>query len=593
MKDSAQPQDKPKISAKSFLGIEKSVTGRRWVGLSPEIDRRAQALDQQFDLPDMLCRVLARQGVLPDGVEGYLTPRLRDLMPDPYSLLDMETAALRFVSALEKQEKIAIFADYDVDGAGSAAQLITWLRRKDHTATLYIPHRIGEGYGPNPQAIAKLSADHSLIICVDCGTSGHEALAAATGSDIIVLDHHSGDVTLPPAIAVVNPNRQDETSELSYLCAAGVVFMFLVAVNRILRRKGISEPDLWSMLDLVACATVADVVPLVGLNRAFVRQGLRVAHRRDRPGLSALADVARLYRRLDTYHLGYVIGPRINAGGRMGQSELGTQLLCLENYDEAVSLAYKLDRLNRERQQLVNQIHGEAFAQAECRGLDGPLVWAAGDWNPGVLGIVASRLMETANRPAIVIGLKDNIGKGSGRSIPGIDLGAVISRCRLAGTLLDGGGHKMAAGLTVEEARLEQVMEFIGSLLAKQGAHQAGPGEFRIDGAIAAGAVNLELIESLSRAGPYGAGSPPPRFAFARHYITQRKRIKDAHLKFAVGDDCGGKLGAMAFNSMDTSLGPFLLNSGRRPVHVAGRLEIDTGAGKNRPILHVQDAAPV
>jgi len=368
----------------------------------------------------------------------------RDLLPDPRGLRDMECAAGRFLHAVRAGERIAIFADYDVDGGASAALLIDWLRRMGAPEpTLYIPDRIDEGYGPNPPAMAELAARHDLIVCVDCGTLSHEALAAAKGAEVIVLDHHLGGETLPPALAVVNPNRQDEIGDLAHLCAAAVVFLMLVEAGRQLREAGREGPDLMASLDLVALATVADVAPLIGVNRAFVRQGLHVMARRERPGLVALADVARMDAAPNAYHLGFLLGPRVNAGGRIGKADLGARLLACDNAQEARAMAERLDLLNTERRAVEAQVREDAMAQAKARGSDAALVWAAGEgWHPGVVGIVASRLKESLNRPAIVIGLDGGEGKGSGRSVSGVDLGASIQRLAAEGLLIKGGGTR-------------------------------------------------------------------------------------------------------------------------------------------------------
>ncbi|WP_412509744.1 single-stranded-DNA-specific exonuclease RecJ, partial [Roseovarius sp. SYSU LYC5161] len=439
-----------------FLDVSASLTGRRWCGPSVEADRLAEAMVQATDLPRPLCQTLTRLGVPPDAAPAYLEPALRDLLPDPRGLRDMENAAARFLDAVARRQRIAIFADYDVDGGASAALLIDWLRQAGHQATLYVPDRIDEGYGPNAPAMQDLAARHDLIVCVDCGTLSHDAIAAADGADVIVLDHHMGGETLPGALAVVNPNRQDETGDLGHLCAAAVVFLMLVEAGRQMRAGGRQGPDLMSMLDLVALATVADVAPLKGVNRAFVRQGLKVIARRVRPGLVALSDIARLDSAPNAHHLGFVLGPRVNAGGRVGRADLGARLLATDDMAEARGMAEKLDMLNTERRDMEASVRAAALAQAEARGLDAPLVWAAGEgWHPGVVGIVASRLKEATNRPAVVIGLDGDEGKGSGRSVSGVDLGAAIQRLAAEGHLLKGGGHRMAAGLSVARDGLE------------------------------------------------------------------------------------------------------------------------------------------
>ena len=442
-------------------------------------------------------------------------PTLRELLPDPRSLRDMEKAAARILRAVERRERIAIFADYDVDGGASAALLIDWLRQMGLAATLYMPDRIDEGYGPNDAAMTDLARAHDLIVCVDCGTLSHGPIAAARGADVVVLDHHLGGETLPDALAVVNPNRQDESGDLAHLCAAAVVFLMLVEAGRQLREAGRAAPDLMRLLDLVALATVADVAPLIGVNRALVRQGLKVMARRERPGLVALSDVARLDSAPSAYHLGFVLGPRINAGGRIGQADLGARLLATTDPHEAQAMAERLDQLNTERREVEAAVRAAALAQAEARGLDGPLVWAAGEgWHPGVVGIVAARLKEMTNRPSIVIGLDGDEGKGSGRSVAGIDLGAAIQRLAAEGLLLRGGGHKMAAGLTVDRDGIDAAMSRLGELLERQGAGQGGAVDLRLDGILMPGAATLDLMEGLESAGPFGAGASAPRYAF-------------------------------------------------------------------------------
>ena len=522
----------------AFLAVEHSATGRRWIGPDIEQDRRAQALQQATGLPQALCQVLARRGVTGENAADFLEPSLKNLMPDQRSMKDMEKAAARLLQALQSRERIAIFADYDVDGGASAALLLTWLKQFDLRATLYIPDRIDEGYGTNDEAMHALAQDHSLIICVDCGTLSHGPIAAAALCYVIVLDHHLGGETLPPALAVVNPNRQDETGDLGYLCAAGVVFMLLVEANRGLRSSGKSPPDLIQLLDLVALATVADVAQLRDLNRAFVRQGLKVMARRARVGITALTDIVRMDSAPSAYHLGFLLGPRINAGGRIGQADLGARLLATTDPHEAAALAQRLDVLNTERREIETYVRALASAQAETRPLDGPLVWAAGDgWHPGVVGIVAARLKEATNRPAIVIGFDGDDGKGSGRSINGIDLGSAIALLTAEGLLIKGGGHKMAAGLSLTRAMLEPAMARLGELLAQQGADQAGPADLKLDAALMPSAITVDLIEQLERAGPFGAGAPAPRFALPSVRVAFAKRAGENHLRLTFEDE--------------------------------------------------------
>ena len=578
------------MTGHAFLNVETSLTGRRWQGPPAASERLAEAMAQSTRLPLPLCQTLVARGVLPADAAAYLAPQLRDLLPDPRRLKDMERAAGRFLYALKSRQRIAIFADYDVDGGSSAALLIIWLRSLGHQATLYIPDRIDEGYGPNVPAMAALGAAHDLILCVDCGTLSHDPIAAA-GCDVVVLDHHLGAETLPRAYAVVNPNRQDEDGELGHLCAASVVFLMLVEANRQLRLESIAGPDLMAMLDLVALATVADVAPLIGVNRAFVRQGLRVMARRDRVGLRALADIARMDRAPTPYALGFLLGPRVNAGGRIGQADLGARLLATDDAHEAAALAERLDLLNTERRDIEARVREAALAQAETRGTDGPLVWAAGaGWHPGVVGIVAARLKEATHRPAVVIGIEDGIGKGSARSVTGVDLGAAIQRLASEGLLIKGGGHKMAAGLTVTEAMIEPAMARLSELLARQGAGAGGSETLGIDSLLAPSAATQTLVELIEQAGPFGASAAAPCVAFADMAVSAR-RMGDAHLRLSFGDGLGTKLEAVVFGAFQTPIGAALENAGHQRFHLAGRLEINTWGGRSKVQLRLEDAA--
>ena len=578
---------------RAFLGVESSLCGRRWVGPTEADLRHAEALAQGSDMPLPLCLTLARRGVASGDADAYLSPTLRDLLPDPLSLRDMGVAADRLIGAVARRERVAVFADYDVDGAASAAQLIDWLAAHGMAATLYVPDRRLEGYGPNAPAMAALARAHDLIFCVDCGTLSHDALATADGADVVVLDHHLGGETLPPALAVVNPCRQDESGALAHLCAAAVVFLLLVEATRRRRAAGHAGPDLMALTDVVALATVADMAPLTGVNRALVRTGLKVLARRERPGLRALADVARLDSAPRAHHLGFMLGPRINAGSRVGQADLGARLLATRDTAEAQGLAEALDALNCERREIETRVLDAALAQAEARGTDGPLVWAAGEgWHPGVIGIVAARLMQSFHRPAVVIALEDGEGKGSARSVAGVDLGAAVQRLAGEGLLARGGGHRMAAGLTVAAGQVAPAMDRLAELLARQGAGAEGPRDLSLTGLIAPGAARVEMIERLERAGPFGIGAPAPRFAFADLRILHSRRVGDSHLKLTVGDGLGARLDAIAFGAFDGPLGPALEAHGGAPFHLAGRLEVNCWNGRTAPQLRLEDAAP-
>ena len=584
-----QTPDKP-----AFLNVATSATGRRWVGPSIEEDRLAEAMAQITKLPAPLCRTLVKRGVTAEDASTFLAPTLRDLLPDPHDLRDMEKAAQRFLVAVKTKQRIAIFADYDVDGGTSAALLICWLRDMGLKSTLYIPDRIDEGYGPNDEAMAALAKDHDLIICVDCGTLSHGPIAAAVGADVIVLDHHLGGETLPDCVAVVNPNRQDESGDLGHLCAAGVVFLMLVEANRQMKASGAAGPDLMSALDLVALGTVADVAPLSGVNRAFVRQGLTVMGRRGRIGITALSDVAGMNEAPNSYHLGFLLGPRVNAGGRIGKADLGARLLATVDRNEASALADMLDQLNTERREVESAVRDLAIEQAEARGYDAPLVWAAGkNWHPGVVGIVASRLKDASNRPSVVIGIdEDGTGKGSGRSVTGIDLGAAIQRLASEGLLIKGGGHKMAAGLSVEGDKIEAAMARLGELLAKQGSDKIGPADLKLDGVLMPAAATVELVNQIEQAGPFGAGAPAPRFVFPDVQILFAKTVGANHLKITFGDGLGKRIDSISFGAMDGPLGPMLTNHNGARFHLAGRLEINTWQGRQSVQLRLEDAAP-
>lgn len=578
------------MTQSAFLNVDCSLTNRRWIGPSNEVERLAVAMAQATKLPLPLCNTLVARGVAPQDAEAFLAPQLRDLLPDPLRMKDTGRAAARFLQAVKSRQRIAIFADYDVDGGSSAALLIVWLRAMGIAATLYIPDRIDEGYGPNVPAMAALGAAHDLILCVDCGTLSHDPIAAA-GCDVIVLDHHLGGETLPPAYAVVNPNRQDEDGDLAHLCAAAVVFLMLVEANRQLRGQGVTGPDLMAMLDLVALATVADVAPLIGVNRALVRQGLKVMARRERVGLRALADIARMDQAPTAYALGFLLGPRVNAGGRIGQADLGARLLSTDSASEAAALAERLDVLNTERRAIEAAVREEALAQAEARGTQGPLVWAAGEgWHPGVVGIVAARLKEATHRPAVVIGFDGVEGKGSARSVAGVDLGAAIQRIAAEGLLIKGGGHKMAAGLSLHRDKLEDAMARLSELLAKQGAGAGGREDLRIDCLLMPTAATPAFVEQLEAAGPFGTAAPAPRFVFTDTAVTTR-RVGSSHLKISFGDGMGAKIDGIAFGAFDTPLGAALENAGHQRFHLAGRLELNTWGGRSKVQLRLEDAA--
>lgn len=607
MKDDSDPANAGRTDGADLvvLGVQRSALGRVWRSrCTGAAEAQVLALAQTCGIPDALARVLAGRNVRLAEAESFLEPKLRDLMPDPSVLLDMDVAAVRIADAVRRREKVAIFGDYDVDGATSAALLGDFLTFCGVPFAVHIPDRISEGYGPNSQAIEFLRSEGaSLLVTVDCGTASHEAFETArrVGFDVVVLDHHQAPESLPEVLALVNPNRQDDLSGLGYLCAAGVVLLTLVAVNRILRADGYWQgrqaPDLMAGLDLVALATVADVAPLVGLNRAFVRQGLQVMRQRGRPGLTALLDVANLKGPPAAWHMGFLVGPRINAGGRIGDAALGARLLMTGDAAEAGRIAMELDELNRQRQVIEQVAVDEAAAEADRQLMDNPdrgaLVLAAPDWHPGVVGLIASRLKERFSRPAFAFAVReDGVSTGSGRSVPGVDLGRLVRAAVDAGVAVKGGGHAMAAGVTLAPGRLVEFAAFLEAGLAGQdvGAHAI---ELLVDGTLTAGGAQAELVTMLERAGPYGAGNPEPMFALPRHRLVDVQPVGEAHLRYRLKAGDGAQIGGVAFRSLGQPLGDALQAHVGQQVHLAGSLTINSWGGRDKAELRLVDLAPV
>ncbi len=582
----------------AFLGVERSLSGRRWLA-RPGDERLALALTQRLGLPELVGRVLASRGVGLDEAESFLNPTLRDLLPDPGHLKGMESAVERLVAAVTRGETIGIFGDYDVDGATSSALLRNALADMGATARVYIPDRIKEGYGPNAPALLRLKdAGVGVVVTVDCGTTAFEALEAAAqaGLDMIVVDHHVGEAALPAALAVINPNRLDETSPHGHLAAVGVAFLLAVGLNRGLKQAGWYQsrpaPDLMRWLDLVALGTVCDVVPLVGVNRALVVQGLKIMAKRGNVGLAALADVAGVKERPDSYTLGYVLGPRVNAGGRVGEAELGTRLMSTDDPAEAAEIARRLDGYNKDRQEIEAAVLLDAIEQVEGRPDDGrPLLIAAGEnWHPGVIGIVAGRLKERYGRVACVVALEGDQGKGSGRSVPGLDLGSAIIAARQAGLLRAGGGHAMAAGFTVARDKLDALSDFLAERLQAQLEGDLVP-LLELDGALDAGAAGIELVETLAGVGPFGSGNPEPRFAVSGARIVKADVVGSGHVRLMLAGAGGKRLKAIAFRAADSEMGHAFLSSSGAAFHVAGTLRVDTWQGNSSVQLIIDDAA--
>ncbi len=584
-----------------MLGVERSVGGRRWRWRGGDA-QQGSIIAERLALPEIVGRLLAQRGVDLDHAPGFLEPRLRDQLPDPSHLRDMEIAADRLARAVRDGEAIAVFGDYDVDGATSAALLSRFFAAVGTPVRIYVPDRLSEGYGPNTAALMRLRAEGMrLVITVDCGTSAHQPLAEAAeaGVEIIVVDHHVAEPLLPRAAALINPNRLDEASPHRSLAAVGLVFLLVVAVNRALRRagwyqRGRAEPDLLGWLDLVALGTVCDVVPLDGLNRVLVAQGIKAARRGANVGIAALCAIAGVQGPLNAYHLGFVLGPRVNAGGRVGAADLGARLLATDDPALAAELAQRLDVHNRERRDIEGRTLAAAIALVEATPQAPVLTCAAAEgWHPGVIGIVAARLKERYGRPALVVALADGIGRGSGRSIAGLPLGPAVIAARQAGLLINGGGHAMAAGFTVAADRLDALREFLAQRLGDGLGRKTLVPELAIDGALSAAGAHGELVGQLDRLAPYGAANPEPRFVLPTLRIAHAEPVGEAHLRCTLADPLGdARLPAVAFRVAATPLGRFLAETRGAAVHLAGHLRRDAWRGGDRVQLVIEDAAP-
>ena len=588
-----------------FLNVRTSARGLAWRNrLDPAGVNLATAISQRHGLPDLLGRVLAARGGTLDNIDVLLNPSLKALMPDPSTLRDMDKAAERLAVAIERREPVAIFGDYDVDGGSSSALLARFLSAHGQASRIYIPDRMLEGYGPNANAIRTLVAEGAkLIVAVDCGTTAHAPLAAAgTGTDVLVIDHHQVDAVLPDVHAVVNPNRQDDVSGLGHLCAAGVVFLLLVATARTLRARGhyktgTAEPPLLDWLDIVALATVCDVVPLTGLNRAYVSKGLQVMKQRRNHGLKALADAAGMKEVPNPYHLGFVLGPRINAGGRVGNASLGAQLLSSDDILETGRIAVLLDKHNRERKAIEAAMLEAAVAEADRAVTERPelpiLISGSPEWHKGLVGLVASRLTDKFQRPSLVIAwTAGDEGTGSLRSIAGVDIGGAVRAAAEAGIVIKGGGHAFAAGVTLKKDRLADLTAFLETRLASRVAAERSTAGLDIDGALTPSSVTMELMAQIEQAGPYGQGNPTPRFVFPAHRLRSARVMGEAHLRCTIEAGDGSKLDGVAFRAVGNPIGDLLLaNVGGMPLHFAGSLRRDTWGGREKIEFTIEDVA--
>ncbi len=582
-----------------------SATGKKWE-FSPFDERLSLALSQRHNLPEIISRLLINRGITLESAESYLKPSLRSLLPDPCCLLDMEKALSRTKTALQAKEKIVVYGDYDVDGACSSALLRLYFEQIGHPIDLYIPDRIEEGYGANSQALESLYHQGAkVVLMVDCGTTAHEPLAhaQALGLDVIVLDHHTAEPKLPPTTALINPNRLDQdtltTQKLGRLCAAGVTFLFLTALQRSLRQSGqfemlTSEPNLLQFLDLVALATVCDVMPLTDLNRAFVAQGLKILHRRQNLGLKTLSDLTKISEVPTPYHLGFILGPRINAGGRVGKATMGSCLLTTHDPHQAQTLAMQLDQFNQQRQDIEKNVLEEALEQIEKHNLHHhPVIMVSKQgWHPGVIGIVASRLKERYHRPACVVGFEGDIGKGSGRSIAGICLGTAMHTAVHKGLLEKGGGHAMAAGFTVHKTQYQVFYDFLNERM-KNFLRTYTP-TLRLDGYLSLQALTPEFLTTLQGLEPYGQGNPTPRFAFQDLTIPFLDPVGEHHFRCQLRDQAGVRLKAMAFRARGTELGAFLEQAyhEKKLIQVAGTLHLNSWQGESQITLFIEDGLP-
>jgi len=580
----------------SLLDVNNSYSGNKW-SLRSKNEELISSIQKDSQIDYITARIIAGRKIDLADVQDFLNPSLRKLLPDPSSMQDMDKAAKIIFNAIKGNKKITIFADYDVDGATSAAQLVKWARNFEVELEIYVPDRIREGYGPSIEAFNHLKKNGSdLVITVDCGAAAYSALVAAQALDlsIVVIDHHLMDADMPPAEALVNPNRIDDSSKLNYLAAAGVTFMLLVALNREARAQNFKNiPDLFDYLDLAALGTICDVVPLKGLNRAIVKQGLKVFSRESNIGLKSLMFETNTKSPITPYHCGFVLGPRINAGGRIGKANIGAELLSTDNRQLAIKYAQELDRVNLERRILQDKILDEALLKTlSMHKTNSVLVVSMEGWHPGVIGIVAGRLKERFNKPVIVIGIDENgIGKGSGRSIQGIDLGNEIKKLYEKGLLISGGGHEMACGLTIENKYIKTFHEILERNLSDRINFIRSKFSIKIDALLNISAVNMDLINSINQIGPYGSGNPTPTFAFAELRVAYADRVKGGHIRCNFEDKNGQRIKGICFRAEEFGFDEILLNERNRYLHIVGTLKENTWNGHTSIDLQVIDVS--
>ena len=588
-----------------ILAVENSISGRSWVA-RPAETRFIQAIAQNHSLPEIVARVVVGRGISIEEAPTFLKPTIKETLPDPSQFKDMDKACSRIADAIINHEKVAVFGDYDVDGATSSALFKRFFKSLGQDITAYIPDRMIEGYGPNTKALLELKASgHNLVITVDCGIVSFDPLEAAAkaGLDMIVVDHHQAEAKLPQAIAVVNPNRLDEIEGYGQLAAVGVSFITIVGLNRELRNRGwyqeqaIEEPNIINWLDLVALGTICDAVPLVGVNRALVAQGLKIMGLRQNIGLKALSDIASINEPPNTYHVGFLLGPRVNAGGRVGRADAGTILLSTEDQQQAEQIAAQLNIYNAERQAIEAMVLEDAMAQVLNKigvgGVVPPVIIAANvGWHPGVIGIVAGRLKEHFNRPTIIIAIDENgEAKGSGRSIMGVDLGSAITAARQLDIVSAGGGHAMAAGLSMRSEKIDQLQDFLIERLQDKVGEAIVSLSLKLDGVLNLMAVNSDLVEMLDQIGPYGQGNAQPKFAFSDVFVSYVDIVGKDHVKCSLKGADGTVVKAMSFRCADKPLGQFLIKSRGKNIKIAGSIKNNHWNGRTTAEIFIEDAA--
>ena len=578
-----------------FLESKFSLGNKIWLKLNKNVQKLATKFQQISSLPYPLALLMAQKGVDINQIENFLDPKIKYNMPDPSLLLDIDKAINIFIEAINHKKKIAIFADYDVDGGASAAMLYKWFENFKIEPTIYVPDRENEGYGPNIEAMTMLSLNHDLIICVDCGSTSPEPIASAKKNNciVVVVDHHQGGDHKTKADALVNPNRLDESSILSYLCAAGVTFLLLVAINRQLKKTDQIVPDILSYLDLVALATISDIVPLIELNRAFVRSGLKIIEMERNVGIKSLIEISNISRPIKTNHLGFILGPKINAGGRLGSSILGTELLIENNQIKAFNIAKTLESLNENRKILENEMTEQAFKMISNKQINSDFIWIAHEnFKSGIAGIIASRLLEKFNKTCLVISLnKNGIGKGSGRSNSYHNLGKAISQLAKENLILKGGGHAKAAGVTLKTKNINEAMERLRHILSDQNRKKNEISNLNINSVISINAITLNLIEQIEKAGPFGPDAPAPIFVIKNCKIKWCKLLGNKHLKFYIYDESYKNIKSIFFRALDNQAGIYLYENLEAQFHFAGNIEISDWLGNREPNFIVRDIA--